>query len=89
MWEDCQNCLSELLCAVLFMTVVRNDGHTYEQFLKISVGLGLGLGLNFVRLFGFNILCAFVFWLRLFCSCVVYFFCISFSFFSTMPRDWL
>jgi len=26
---------------------------------------------------------------RIFCSCVVCFYCFGFSFFSTMPRDWL
>jgi len=35
------------------------QAHTYEQFLKLSVGLGLGL--VFVWLFRFNILCVF-FW---------------------------
>jgi len=34
--EDYQNC-SLLLC----MTVVHNDTHTREQFLKLSIGLGL------------------------------------------------
>jgi len=29
-------------CAVLCMTVVHNDTHTHELFLKMSVGLGLG-----------------------------------------------
>jgi len=30
-------------CSALCTTVVHNDSHTYEQFLKMSVGLGLGL----------------------------------------------
>jgi len=29
------------LCALLCMTVVHNDMHTYEQLLKMSVALGL------------------------------------------------
>ena len=40
--------LSELFCAELCMTVVHNDTHTREQFLKMSVGLGLGLVCVFV-----------------------------------------
>jgi len=44
---------------VLCVTVVHNDTHTYEQFLKISVGLGLGF--VFVDLFRFRILCVFCF----------------------------
>jgi len=32
--------------------------HTYEQFLKMSVGLGLGL--VFMHLFRFSILCVFL-----------------------------
>jgi len=35
--------LSEMLCYALFTTVVTNDTHTHEQFLKLTVGLGLGL----------------------------------------------
>jgi len=42
---------------VLCMTVVHSDTHTYEQFLKMSVGLGLGL--VFVHLFKFSFLCIF------------------------------
>jgi len=47
--------LSEVFYAVLCrpMTVVHNDTHAHEQFLKLSVGLGL----VFVRLFRFSILC--------------------------------
>jgi len=41
------------------MTVVHNDAHTYEQFLKISVGLDLGL--IFVWLY----ICILFFWLSL------------------------
>ena len=33
--------LSEWFCAVLCTTVVHNDMHTYEQFLKINIDLGL------------------------------------------------
>jgi len=44
---------------VLCTTVVHSDTHTYEQFLKMSVGLGLGL--VFVYLFEFSILRVF-FW---------------------------
>jgi len=42
------------------MTVVHSDMHTYEQFLKMSVGLGLDL--FFVHLLRFSIL---VFWFGL------------------------
>ena len=35
--------LSQLFCAVLCMTVVHNDAHTHEQFLKLSVGFRLSL----------------------------------------------
>jgi len=51
--------LSELFCSVLCTTVLHNDIHTHEQFLKMSVGLGLGLA--FVRLFRSIILCVFCF----------------------------
>jgi len=33
--------VSELFSAVMCTTVVHNDTHTHEQFLKMSVGLGL------------------------------------------------
>jgi len=56
-----------MFCAVLCTTVVHNDMHTREQFLKISVGLGLVI----VHLFRFSILCVFLVQLRLFCSYVV------------------
>jgi len=62
------------------MTVVHSDTHTYEQFLKMSVGLGLGL--VFVHLFKFSFLCILVY-LTLFYSCVVCIYCVRFSFFST------
>ena len=75
--------LSELFCAVLFTTVVRNDGHTY---MRQVLSQGLGLGLNFVHLFGFSILCAFMYWLRLFCSCVVYYFALG-LFFSVLCQE--
>ena len=51
--------LSELFCAVACTTVVHNDMHTHEQFLKMNVGFGLGL--VFVHLFRFSILCVFLF----------------------------
>ena len=60
---------------MLCTTIVHSDMHTHEQFLKMSVGLGLGL--VFVRLFTFSILCFFLFQLRLVCSCVVSFCCVS------------
>ena len=44
-YDDCledKRRLSGLFCAVLCTTVVHNDTHTYEQFLKMSVRLGLG-----------------------------------------------
>ena len=53
----------------------------------MSVGL-IGLGLVFVHLFRFSILCVFLIRL-IFFSCIVCFCCVRFSFFSTMPRDWL
>jgi len=53
----------------------------------VSVGL-IGLGLVFVHLFRFSILCVFLIRL-IFFSCIVCFCCVRFSFFSTMPRDWL
>jgi len=44
-YDDClydkRGKLWELLCAVLYTTVVYND--TYEQFLKMSVGFGFCL----------------------------------------------
>ena len=43
---------------MLHTTVVHNDTHTHEQFLKMSVGFGLGL--FFVRLFTFSVLCVFL-----------------------------
>jgi len=43
--ENYQNC--SVLCCVLQLHV-HNDMHTYEQFLKMSVGLGLSLVLMFV-----------------------------------------
>jgi len=51
--------------------------------------LVLGLGLVFVCLFRFSILCVFLFWLRLLFLCCLLLCCVRFSFFSTMPRDWL
>jgi len=63
--------ISELFRAVLCTTVVHNDTHTHEQFLKMTAGLGLGL--VFVRLFRFSILC--VFWFSL-----DYFVLVSFAF---------
>jgi len=44
------------------MTVVHNDTHTHEQFLKMSDGLRLGLVL--VQLFRFGILFIVLFYLR-------------------------
>jgi len=70
--DDClehkRECSSELFCAVLCTTVVHNDAHTHEQFLKLSVGLYLG----FACLFWFSI---FVFsalaWTILFVCCLL------------------
>jgi len=49
-YDDCleskEGKLSELFCAVLYTTVVHNDTHTHEQFLKLSMGLSLGLLFN-------------------------------------------
>ena len=47
---------NNVLCCVVLcrpMTVVHNDTHAHEQFLKLSAGLGL----VFVRLLRFSILC--------------------------------
>jgi len=41
------------------MTVVHIDMHTYEQFLKLTIGLGFGL--VFAHLFRFSISCLFWF----------------------------
>jgi len=49
------------------MTVVRNDTHTREQFLKMSVGLGLVC----VDLFRFIMLCVF-FWFSFDCFVLVF-----------------
>jgi len=57
-YDDCledKRKLSEMFCAVLCTTVVHNDTHTCEQFLKMSAGLGL----VFVPLFRLSILCFF------------------------------
>jgi len=78
--ENYQNC--SVLCCICQLCT-----HSYEQFLKTSIGLSLGL--VFVHLFRFSILCGFLVWLRVFYFCVVCFYCVRFGFFSTMPRDWL
>jgi len=52
---------------VLCTTVVYDDMHTHEQFLKMSVGLGL----VFMHLLRFSILC--VFWFSLHCFVLVLF----------------
>jgi len=74
------------------MTVVHSDMHTHEQFLKMSVGLGLGLvflclclALHFVHFFSFSL----EYFVLVLFAFVVLGFCVTFSFFSTMPRDWL
>ena len=40
------------------LTVLHNDMHIYEQFLKLSVGFGFKF--SFVHLFRFSILCVFL-----------------------------
>jgi len=70
-----------VFCAVLCTTICT---HTYEQFFKMSVGLGFGF--IFVCLFKFSILCVF-FWFSLFCSCVVCFHRVTFSFFSVLCQQ--
>jgi len=92
--ENYRNC-SVLCCAVLCCVVydscaqwyahTHTHMHRHEQFLKMNVGLGL----VFVCLFRFSILHFSGLAYRLFCCCIVCFCCIRFSFFSTMPRDWL
>jgi len=62
--------LSERFCAVLCSTVVHNDMHTYEQFLKINIDLGLRLVFLYVCL-GLAF-CAF-FWLSIDCFVLVLF----------------
>ena len=74
-----------VLCCVVYDSCAQWYAHTYEQFLKLTVGLGLGW--VFVRLFRFSILCVFLVYLRIFC--LVSFCCVRFSFFGTAPRDWL
>ena len=73
--------------AVLRMTVVHSNMQTHEQFLKMRVGLGLDLFFLCVCLGLVFACCSDL--LRLFCSCVFCFCCVRFSFFSTVPRDWL
>ena len=52
-------------------TLVHDDTHAYEHFLKTSAGLGFSLVLCVCL--GFSILCFFLVQLRLLCSCVVTF----------------
>ena len=59
-WRIRGKIIRTVLCYMLCMTVVHSDMHTYEQFLKMSVGLGLDL--FFVHLLRFSIL---VFWFGL------------------------
>jgi len=63
------------------MAVVYSEMHTCEQFVKLSIGFGSGL--VSVSLLGFSILRVCSFWHRLFCSGVVCFSCIRFSFIRT------
>ena len=56
--EDKREKLSELFFAVLYTTVVHNDKHIPEQFLKLNVSLGVVF--VFVHLFRFSILCVFL-----------------------------
>jgi len=68
-------------CSVLYLcckTVVHRDAHTHEQFLKVDSWFGFSLDLDLI----------FVCFL-LFCSCVVCFSCVRFSFFRTKLRDWV
>ena len=67
----------KIIRTVLSCNSVQCYAHTYEQFLQLTVGLGLGL-----------LFCMFFFCLS-FCSCFVCFCFVRYSFFSTMPRDWL
>jgi len=66
--ENKRKNIRTVLCCVFY-------AHTYEQFLPVTVGLGL----VFVHLF--SILCVFfLVYVRLFCSFVVSFCCVSFNF---------
>jgi len=76
-----------VLCCVVYESCAQWYAYTYEPFLKMSVCLGFGV--VFVHLFRFSILCVFLVSFRLFCSFVVCFCCLRFSFFSSIPRDWL
>jgi len=70
---------------VLCTTVVHNDTHTREQFLKMTVGLGL----VFVCLFRFSIACVICFSLDYFVLVLLAFVVLGLVFFSATPRDWL
>jgi len=82
--EDYQSC-SVLCCARQFCTMI----HTHMwAVLKDECWFRFRFSF-YVSLFRFSMLCVFLFRLRLFCSFVVWFCCVGFSFFSTKPRDWL
>ena len=49
----------------------------------------LGLDFFLCVYLGFYLLCVLVVELRSFRSCIVCFYCVWFSLFSTKPRDWL
>jgi len=63
------------------LTVLHNDMHIYEQFLKLSVGFGFKF--SFVHLFRFSILCVFLVSL----DCVICFCCVRCSFFSVICQE--
>jgi len=62
--DDClhagyQGRLFQLFCAVLYTTVVHDDQHIHQQFLRLNAGLHSGL--VFVCLVRFSILRVFLF----------------------------
>jgi len=64
--------------------------HTYEQFLKLTVGLGLGLvlGSGLILCICLGLAFCVFFWFN-FDYFVVCFCCVRFSFFCSVPRHWL
>jgi len=88
-WRIRGKIIRTVLCCVVYNSCTQwhthTHTHTHKQFLKTSVGLHLDL--VFVHLFWFSI-CFFLFSLDFLFLCCL--FCwVRFSFFSTMPRDWL
>jgi len=88
-WRKRRKIIRTVLCCVVYNSCAQRYAHVYEQFLKMAVVLGSGfvfwcictLGLAFCVFFWFSldyfVLVFFAFW------------CVRFSFFGTVPRDWL